>query len=69
MEYEMASLASEELVELYHKTNSELSKNILAGSPLNEQEDRIKALSEISKELTRRRIEIEDPFNAAHHVH
>ena len=62
MEHEIYSLASEELVKLYHKINSELGKSILGGSPLNEQQDRIKTLSEISKELTRRRIEVGDPI-------
>jgi len=64
MEHEMASLSSKELIELYHKTNTELSKNILAGSPINDQQQRIKTLNEISKELTARRIEPGHALNA-----
>lgn len=58
MEQEFSSLSSEELIEWYHKINAELRKYLLEGAPWNEQQERINTLTSISKELTRRRIEL-----------
>jgi len=58
MEQEFSSLSSEELIEWYHRTNSELRKYLLEGAPWNEQQERINTLTSISKELIRRRIEL-----------
>jgi hypothetical protein len=60
MEQEIASLTSSELVALYHQINSQLSKNLLSGSPWTEQQRYIKTLGEISRELLRRKIEVAD---------
>lgn len=60
MEQEIASLTSTELVTLYHKINSQLSKNLLSGSPWAEQQPYIKTLGEISRELSRRKIKVAD---------
>ena len=60
MEQELVSLSSDELVELYHQVNAELSKQLLNGSSLNEQQERITTLSIISKELWQRKIKVEN---------
>jgi hypothetical protein len=60
MEQELATLSSDELMKLYYKVNSELTKQLLNGSPWNEQQGRISTLSQISKELSQRRITVED---------
>jgi hypothetical protein len=59
MEQELATLSSDELVKLYHQVNTELTKQLLNGSSLDEQQERITALSKISKELSGRKIAVE----------
>lgn len=60
MDFELTSLPSEELVQLYHKVNSELKTHLLNGAPWKEQQDRIKTLNQISRELSQRKIEVEN---------
>jgi hypothetical protein len=60
MEQELKSLSSDELVKLYYTVNSELTKQLLNGSPWNEQQGRIGTLSQISRELSQRRIIMSD---------
>jgi hypothetical protein len=50
--------SSGDLVLLYHKINKELTAHLLNGDSWTEQEERITTLTEISKELTRRKVEI-----------
>lgn len=59
MEQQIASLSSDELIALYHTTNTELTKNLLSGAAWQEQQERINLLTEISKTLTKRKVEIE----------
>ena len=59
MEHDFASLHSEELIELYYTTNSELSKNLLSGAPWHEQQERIAILTQISRELTQRKVDLQ----------
>jgi hypothetical protein len=61
MQQQLALLNSDELVALYHKINAELRKHLLDGSPWSEQQERINTLTEISKELTKRKVEIDLP--------
>lgn len=58
MEPGILSLSSEELIELFHKINKELTSHLLDGASWDKEQDRIATLTEISKELTRRKIEI-----------
>jgi hypothetical protein len=55
---ELISLSSDELIVMYHKVNAELTKQFLNRTSWNEQQERIKQLSEISKELIRREVEV-----------
>jgi hypothetical protein len=57
MEPEYASLSSDALIEMYHKINSELTKQFLNRVPWEEQQERINNLSKISRELAKRSIE------------
>ena len=58
MDSEFTSLSSNELVNLYHKINTDLRKRFLDRAPWGEKQERINILSEISKELTKRKIEL-----------
>ena len=60
MERELATLSSDELVKLYHQVNAELAKQLLNGSSLHEQQERISTLSKISRELWQRKIKVEN---------
>lgn len=62
---ELASLSSEELIAMYHKINAELTKQFLNRAPWNEQQERINKLSKISKELMRRKFELNCRNNMA----
>jgi hypothetical protein len=59
MEQSILSLNSGELVELYHKINKTLTSHLLKGVSWDMEQDRIITLTEISKELTRRKIEVD----------
>jgi hypothetical protein len=59
MEQSILSLNSGELVELYHKINKTLTSHLLKGVSWDMEQDRIITLTEISKELTRRKIEFD----------
>ena len=63
MERQIASLSSDELIALYHKTNTELTKNLLNGAAWQEQQERINLLTEISKIFTKRKVEIQADHN------
>jgi hypothetical protein len=54
-EYDLTSLNKEELKSLYHKINTRLSKGLLSGAALEEQQENIRMLNKISKELNRRK--------------
>ena len=62
---EYSSLNSDDLIELYHKTNKELTKQFLARVPWSEQQEKINLLSSIAKELARRN---EGPGHESHHT-
>lgn len=54
------SQSAEELILLYHQVNKELTTHLLDGGSWDEQQQRISTLNEISKELTKRKIEIDN---------
>jgi hypothetical protein len=60
MQTEINSLQPDELILLFHQINSELRKNLIDGASWEQQQERISMLSEISKELTRRKIELNE---------
>jgi hypothetical protein len=57
MQTEINSLQSDELILLFHQINSELRKNLIDGASWDQQQEKISMLSEISKELMKRKIE------------
>jgi hypothetical protein len=54
-EKDLASFDSEELKSYYYEVNAKLSKNLLDGASLREQEEYIQMLNKISGELNRRK--------------
>lgn len=58
MEYEFASLSSEELITLYHKINADLTIQFLNRIPWELQKETVNNLSKISKELLQRKEEV-----------
>ena len=54
MNVELSSLTTEELNRLFHKINKELTDQFLNRGNWDEQQQRIKDLNKISKELNRR---------------
>lgn len=52
---DLASLNKEELKLLFQKINAMLSKGLLSGAHLEDQEENIRTLNEISEELNRRK--------------
>jgi hypothetical protein len=54
-EQDLASFNNEELKSFYHKVNTRLAKSLLNGASLEDQQENIKMLNEISGELNRRK--------------
>ena len=54
-EADLASLNKEELKLLFQKINARLSKGLLSGANLEDQQENIRMLNEISEELNRRK--------------
>jgi hypothetical protein len=67
MEYELASLSAEELINLYHKINAELTTQFLNRTPWELQQERVNNLSKISKELSQRKVVVERPRDTNNH--
>jgi hypothetical protein len=59
MEIEIHSLSAKELVELYHRTNAGIRKQLIDGRSWTELKDTIALLTELSKEISKRKL----PFN------
>lgn len=53
-EKNLISLTNEQLKSLYHKINSQLTKNLLNGAGVEAEKQRIQMLNSISEELNRR---------------
>ncbi len=53
-EQNLISLSNEQLKSLYHKINSQLTKNLLSGAGIETEKQRIQMLNRISEELNRR---------------
>ena len=49
-------LTSDQLKNLYHKINSQLTKNLLNGTGIEAEMERIEMLNKISEELNRRNV-------------
>ena len=58
MKMQIQDLRSTELVELYHKTNSEIRRNLIDGASWDELKDTIALLTNLSKEISKRRISL-----------
>lgn len=58
MQPEITSLQSNELILLFHQVNKELRQNLIDGASWDQQQEKIGTLTEISRELTRRKIEL-----------
>ena len=63
MEIQIHSLDSKELVELYHKTNAEIRKQLIDGSSWSELKDTIALLTGLSKEISKRKLSLNDSSN------
>jgi hypothetical protein len=59
MQEDILSKSVEELILLYHEINKELRNHLLSGDAWQEQQERIRMLTQISKELTRRKVRLE----------
>lgn len=55
MNEDFSLLSEAELKALYHSINSQLSKQLLGGTPLDKEQPRIDTLSKISNELVKRK--------------
>jgi hypothetical protein len=60
MKIPIHDLGATELVALYHKTNSDIRKNLIDGVSWVELKDMIALLTELSKEISRRRISLKE---------
>lgn len=58
MEIQIKDLSSAELVELYHRTNAHIRKNLIDGVSWNELRDTIALLTDLTKEISKRRISL-----------
>jgi len=56
MEIQIHALNSVELVELYHRINAEIRKQLIDGSSWIELKDSIALLTNLSKEISKRKI-------------
>jgi hypothetical protein len=60
MKTQIQDLGSMELVELYHKTNADIRKSLIDGASWDELKDMIAMLTELSKEIARRKISLRE---------
>lgn len=60
MKNQLHDLGSTELVALYHKTNSDIRKSLIDGASWDELKDIIALLTDLSKEISRRRISLKE---------
>lgn len=63
MEIQIHSLSSNELVDLYHKTNGEIRKQLIDGRSWSELKDTIALLTTLSKEISKRKLSVNDNGN------
>lgn len=59
MEIQIHSLSAKELVELYHRTNGVIRKQLIDGRSWTDLKDTITLLTDLSKEISKRKL----PFN------
>lgn len=60
MKIQIHDLGSTELVALYHKTNSDIRKNLIDGASWVELKDMIALLTDLSKEISKGRISLNE---------
>lgn len=60
MKIQVQDLGSTELVELYHKTNAEVRKNLIDGASWDELKDTIALLTNLSKEISKWKISLRE---------
>lgn len=58
MEIQIKDLSSSELVELYHRTNADIRKNLIDGVSWNELRDTIALFTDLAKEISKRRLSL-----------
>jgi hypothetical protein len=56
MKIKIQDLGSTELVELYHRTNADIRRNLIDGTSWDELKDTVALLTDLSKEISRRKI-------------
>jgi hypothetical protein len=56
MKIKIQDLGSTELVELYHRTNADIRRNLIDGISWDELKDTVALLTDLSKEISRRKI-------------
>jgi hypothetical protein len=64
MDINILSLTTEDLINLYQKTDTVLRKELLKGVLWNDLKDKVDFLTEMSKELTKRHVSIRSLENA-----
>lgn len=59
---DIRSMKTEELLNLYNKMNAEVNKQLISGTSWYLIKDEVDYLTELSKELTKRKINLDGPY-------
>ena len=61
---DIKSMKTEELLNLYNKMDADVNKQLISGTSWDKIKDEVDYLTELSKELTKRKVNLDSPYTS-----